>query len=167
MLLRDTNTNKIIEPNHLIVDYINSRFKSLKWTIKDLANNSTVSQGEISKILKGTRKGLKAKTLYSLYTAFGDTCAKATKAVYPDLNLKLDKYKPKTRTPFGEVMLQFEESKNSIEEISIKTGIDENRLKDLYFRKAALEAYELLLIEKAVGKKQGELFEEFYSQKQA
>jgi hypothetical protein len=59
-------------------------------------------------------------------------------------------------------MKQYEESVNSIEEIAAKTGIDENRLKDLYFRKAALEAYELLLIEKAIGKKQGELFKEYF-----
>jgi hypothetical protein len=38
-------------------------------------------------------------------------------------------------------------------------------LKDLYFRKAALEAYEFLLIEKAIGKKQGELFDEFFRNK--
>ncbi|MNY50476.1 hypothetical protein D3C86_1859810 [compost metagenome] len=59
-------------------------------------------------------------------------------------------------------MYQFEESKNSIEQIALKTGIDENRLKDLYFRKASIEAYELILIEKAVDKKQGEFFELLY-----
>lgn len=59
-------------------------------------------------------------------------------------------------------MSQFETVKNSPEEIATKTRLDENRLKDLYFRKAALEAYEFLLIEKAVGKKQGELFDEFF-----
>lgn len=68
-------------------------------------------------------------------------------------------YKLKERNAFGTFILKFEASVNSIEEISVKKGIDENRLKDLYFRRGPLEAYELLLIEKAVGKKQGELFD--------
>lgn len=53
-------------------------------------------------------------------------------------------------------------SVNSIQEISFRIGIDQNKLKDLYFRRGSLEAYELLLIEKAVEKKLGELFEKIY-----
>lgn len=162
MLPKDKTTSKATEPDHLIVDYINGRLISLKWAEKELATNSGISQGEISKILGGVRKGLKAKTFYSIYTAFDDSCTKATTIVYPDLNLKLNKYVPKERNAFGQYMQQYEESKNSTEEIAEKTGINENRLKDLYFRKAAPEAYELLLIEKAIGKKQGQLFEELY-----
>src|SRR5690606_31531177 len=108
------------------------------------------------------RKGLSAKSFYFLYTAFGDSCTEATKIVYPNLNLKLNEYQPKKRNLFGSFMEQFETMVNSIEELSVKTGISENRLKDLYFRKAALEAYEFLLIEKAIGKEPGELFENFY-----
>jgi hypothetical protein len=59
-------------------------------------------------------------------------------------------------------MHQFEESKNSLEEIASKTGIDDNRLNDLFFRKASIEAFELILIEKAIGKNQGDLFEMLY-----
>lgn len=76
-------------------------------------------------------------------------------------------YKLKERNAFGKFILKFGTCVNSIEEISVKIGIDDNRLKDLYPLRGLLEAYELLLIEKAVGKKQGELFEEIYSQKQA
>lgn len=74
-------------------------------------------------------------------------------------------FKLKERNAFGKFILKFETCVNSIEEISVKIGIDDNRLNDLYFRRGSLEAYELFLIEKAVGKKQGELFEEFYGQK--
>lgn len=162
MLEKDKRFGNSINPEHKIVDYINTQFKKLGWNAVDLARNSNLSQGEVSKILTGVRKGLSAKSFYFIYTAFDDTCAKATKTVYPALDLKLNKYKPKERNAFGKFMQQFETSKNSIEEISAKTGIDENRLKDLYYRRGALEAHELLLIEKAVGKKQGELFEEVY-----
>lgn len=151
-------TPKLIEPQHSIANYINNRLESLNWTVADLAVKSTISQGEISKILAGARKGLKADVFYKIYSGFGDSCSKATKLVYPDLDLKLKKYKPKARNTFGAFMERFETSINSIEEISVKTSIDENRLKDLYFRKGSLEAYEMLLIEKAIGKKAGELF---------
>jgi len=59
-------------------------------------------------------------------------------------------------------MKQSKYNKNSLKEILQKIKISENRLKDLYFRIAAPEAHELLLIEKAIGKKQGELFEAIY-----
>lgn len=148
---------------HHIDKYINKRLLELNWPDKNLVDKSRISKGQISKLKTGQVERLTAEVFYRIYTAFGDSCAKATKTVYPVLDLKLNKFKPKIRNAFGKFMEQFETNKNSIEEISAKTGIDENRLKDLYFRRASLEAYELLLIEKAVGKKQGELFEEIYS----
>jgi len=148
--------------SHHIGLYIEQNLKAKKWEAKDLASISGLSASDISKYRSGTVAKLKAEIFYKIYKAFGDSCEKATKVVYPDLNLKLDKYIPKARNEFGQFMSQFETIENSIEEIATKTGIDENRLKDLYYRKAALEAFELLLIEKAVGKKQGKLFEDFY-----
>src|SRR5690606_1754133 len=123
-----------------------------------------VSHGEISKILHKERLGLKADVFYKIYTGFGESCTKATKEVYPDLNLKLNKYTPETRNTFRKFIQQFEESKNSIEEIAAKTGITETRLRNLYFGKGSPEAFELLLIEKALGLKQGELFERLYGE---
>jgi len=148
--------------SHHIGSYIEQNLKAKKWEAKDLASISGLSASDISKYRSGTVAKLKAEIFHKIYKAFGDSCPKATKVVYPNLDLKLNKYSPKSRNDFGKFMMQFEAIKNSTEEIAIKTGIDENRLKDLYYRKAALEAYELLLIEKAVGKKQGELFEEFF-----
>lgn len=148
--------------SHHIGIYIEQNLKAKNWEAKDLASISGLSNSDISKYRSGTVAKLKAEIFYKIYKAFGDSCEKATKVVYPDLNLKLDKYVPKARNEFGQFMSQFETIKNSPEEIATKTRLDENRLKDLYFRKAALEAYEFLLIEKAVGKKQGELFEEFF-----
>src|SRR5690606_39914961 len=103
------------------------------WSPTYFAKKIKVSQGEISKILNKERQGLKADVFYKIYTGFGESCTKATKEVYPDLNLKLNKYTPETRNTFGKFIQQFEESKNSIEEIAAKTGITETRLRNLYF----------------------------------
>lgn len=149
---------------HQIDTYIKSSLSKSIWIDKDLVENTGLSKGQVSKLKNGSVERLTAEVFYRIYTAFGDTCTKATKIVYPNLDLKPNKYKPKERNSFGKFMFQFETSVNSIEEISVKTGIDENRLKDLYFRRGSLEAYELLLIEKAVGEKQGELFEGFYGE---
>lgn len=147
---------------HKIDYYIKISLDRLKWQDKVLVDTSGISKGQISKLKKGQVERLTAEVFYQIYTAFGDSCSKATKIVYPDLNLKQENYNSKERNAFGAFMEQFETSINSIEEISIKTGIDENRLKDLYFRKGSLEAYELVLIEKAIGKKEGELFEKLF-----
>jgi len=148
--------------NHQISDYISDRLTDLGWIDRILVQKSGLSKGQISKLKKGMVERLTAETFYKIYTAFGDSCSKAAKIVYPSLNLKMKTFTPLKRTNFGRFMLQFEESKNLPEEISRKTGIEDERIKEIYFRKGALEAYELLLIEKAVGKGQGELFEGFY-----
>lgn len=147
---------------HKIDYYINTSLDRLKWQDKVLVDTSGISKGQISKLKKGQVERLTAEVFYQIYTAFGDSCSKAAKIVYPGLNLKRENYNSKERNAFGTFMEQFETSTNSIEEISVKTGIDENRLKDLYFRKGSLEAYELVLIEKAIGKKEGELFEKLF-----
>ncbi len=157
-----TIADKIIEPDNKFSEYLNRRIQQLNWTNEICAQQSKVSKGEISKIRTAQRQGVSAKKFYLFYTAFGDSCEKATKQVYPNLNLSLKRYKPKERNEFGKFMQQFETNINSTEEIAAKTGIDENRLKELYYRRGALEAYELLLIEKAIGKRPGVLFEELY-----
>jgi len=164
MLVKESDGSPI-EPVHKMGAYITTRLKDLGWLDKDLVAGSGISKGHISKLKNKTGEKLTAFAFYSIYKAFGDTCSDAAKQVYPDLNLSLDSYTPKKRNEFGAFMLQFEESKNSPEEVAAKTGIDENRIKDIYFRKGAAVAYELLLIEKAVGKELGELFEKFHKDK--
>lgn len=149
--------------SHNLKEYINETLKEKNWNAVDLVRLSGISASDISKYRKGTIIRLKAEVFYRIYTAFEHSCSKATKAVFPNLDLKINKYKPKQRNAFGNFMKQFETNINSLEEVAAKTGINENRLKELYYRKGVVEAYELLLIEKAVGKKQGELFGEIYS----
>jgi len=151
--------------NHSIDKYISERLEELDWPDKTLADKSGISRSQISKLKKGIVERLSAETFYKIYTAFGDSCSKASNIVYPTLDFKLNKYTAPKRSDFGQFMSQFEESKNSPEEVATKTGIDDDRIKEIYFRKGALEAYELLLIEKAVGKNLGELFEGFYAQR--
>lgn len=164
MLIIDKKTGKTIEPMLKLVEYIESALKLLGWKAKELAEMSGLSPGEISKVRNGLRQSLTAKNFYAIYSAFGDTCDKAQKLVYPDLDLTLNKYEDKGRNDFGKFMSSFEVIKNSIDIIAAKTGISLPRLKELYYRTGAPEAYELLLIEKALDKKPGEIFEEFFGQ---
>jgi len=150
--------------NHKIDAYIKDRLSKLAWIDKDLVIKTRLSKGQISKFKHGIIERLTAEAFYKLFTAFGDTCEVATKIVYPTLELRSNNYSPKERNQFGSFMKQFEVNKNSLGEIALKTRISENRLKDLYFRVGAPEAHELLLIEKAIGKKQGELFEAIYGE---
>lgn len=149
--------------NHSIDIYIIKRLDELKWIDKVLVEKSGLSKSQISKLKKGKIGRLTAATFYKIYNGFGDSCGYATKIVFG--NIKLKTTKPEKRTPFGRFMLQFEKSENTIAEISTKTGIEEIRLKEIYFKNGALEAHELLLIEKAIGEEQGELFEKFYKDK--
>lgn len=148
---------------HQIDKYIIKRLQELSWQDKELALKSTISKGQISKLKKGSIEKLSAETFYLLVRAFGDEFATAQIIVYPQLkNNKLKQYKPKDRNSFGVLMRKYETSNNTIEEIAAKTDIPEGRLFELYFRRGGLEAYELLLIEKAIGKEPGDIFEELY-----
>ncbi|NGM65428.1 hypothetical protein [Sphingobacterium sp. SGR-19] len=50
---------------------------------------------------------------------------------------------------------------NTFEVIQAKREICKQRLTDLYFNTSAPEPYEMLLIEKAIGKNPGELMKEY------
>ena len=150
---------------HKIDVYIKDRLSRLTWNDKDLSNKTEISKAQINRFKNGNIERLTAEAFYKVFTAFGDSCIDATKMVYPDLKFTLNNFSPKQRNQFGRFMEQFEESKNSTKEIATKTGISEYRLKDLYYRISSPEANELLLIEKAIGKKQGELFELLYGGK--
>jgi len=164
MSLNKKHLPESISSKHLIAEYITIRLEELSWKIGDLCHHSKISQGEISKILSGSRKGLKAKNLYNIYKAFGDSCETARQIVYPNLDLNLKEYHVRDRNSFGKLMHNYEQVKNSIEEISVRTGISENRISNLYYRNAAIEGFELILIEKAIGMEPGELFDIYFSQ---
>ena len=147
---------------HYIDIYINLKLKELKVLDIELSDKANMSKGQISKLKNGLTNRLTAKTYYSIIKAFNDTVSNSTKIVYPNQNFEMKSWQPKKRNSFGAYLLQFEISKNSVEEIAAKTGINETRINELYFKNGALEAYELILIEKALGLKSGELFEKVY-----
>jgi len=148
---------------HHIDKYILGKLKALNWPDKVLAERSTLSKGQISKLKNGSVDKLSAIAFYLIVKAFEDKFSVAIKIIFPDLRkIKLKRYKPRERNTFGLLMSEYERSDNTIEEIAAKTGITEVRLFELYFRNGSLQAYELILIEQAIGKKPGELFEELY-----
>lgn len=148
---------------HHIDNYILKRLDELAWQDKELAEKSIISKGQISKLKNSSIEKLSAETFYLVVGAFGDKFSTAISLIYPRLkDHTLNKYQQKSRNVFGVLMSKYETSINSIEEVSAKTGITEVRLHELYFRKGGLQAYELILTEKAINKEAGELFEEFY-----
>jgi len=162
MIKRDED-NKPVVPKHKVPEYIHLRMEKLGWSEdKFLAERSGISTAEISRLKKGERDSLSPNTFIRLTSAFGDTIEEATTDIYPDLDLSLAVYNPRKRNEFGGFMIQFERSENTPEEVAAKTGIPLSRIKEIYFRTGSPEAYELLLIEKAIGKNSGELFEGFY-----
>ncbi|MEG0915523.1 MAG: helix-turn-helix domain-containing protein [Myroides sp.] len=147
---------------HSIDIYIKNRLKKLGWKDNQLADKSGISASQISKLKNGHVSKLSAQAFYSIVLAFNDNLENAIKVVF-DLNkFKLKEYKPKRRNEFGVLMQKFETIENSIEEISHKTDITTTRLNELYYRNGAPEAYELILIEKAIGISTGELFEKLF-----
>lgn len=164
MLKKDENGNTI-EPIQEIGLYIKKRLDELKWMDKLLVQKSGLSKAQISKLKNGQAEKLTAKTFFFVYSAFGDSCLEATKIVYPNLDITLNEYEEPVRNDFGTYMSAFEVIKNSVDIIAARTGIDVQRLKDLYYRKGAPEAYELLFLEKAIGKESGEVFKELYGAK--
>ncbi|MGE8430738.1 MAG: hypothetical protein ACN6O7_22880, partial [Sphingobacterium sp.] len=53
------------------------------------------------------------------------------------------------------------EGQNGFDFILKKTGIEKKRLTDIYYNGGSPEPYELILIEKATGRKTGELIKKF------
>lgn len=164
MLLKDQE-GRILVPKHHAYKYIEEKLKRLNLTEAFLFDKKIVSRSELVKLKNEEREGLTFKKFYKLYKGFGDTTLNAASIVYPDLDLTLGEYTPPKRNDFGEFMSQFESNENSPEEIAAKTGIPLPRIKQIYFRTGSPEAYELLLIEKAVSKNSGELFEKFCKKK--
>jgi len=148
--------------NHNISKYINDKLIELKWQDQKLSKISSISKPQISKLKNGGVMRLSAQTFYLIVKAFGDSVSNATKTIYPDQKFTLHKYSAKPRNKLGNLILDYELSKNSLEEVSAKTGITEIRLNELYYRKGAPDAYELLLIEKALDKNPGEIFEKLF-----
>ncbi|MCC9043584.1 helix-turn-helix transcriptional regulator [Myroides sp. M-43] len=144
---------------HKIDDYIKIKMQEEGITEPILAQKSGLSTGHINKLKNGNVAKLSASTFYKLVTAFDRDFVYASDIVFPTLkNIELNKLPEVKRNKFGTLMLEFEKVINTPKNIAIITGISEERIFELFNRNGGLEAYELLLIEKAIKKKVGELF---------
>lgn len=138
--------------------YVQSRKTILGLSNRAFSQKTGVSSGEISKIINKKKKSVSLHSFYNIAVNTGDTIANARDAVYKHRKLELKKsYKLEKRTNFGLFMRDEFEGENTFEKIQAKTGIDKQRLIDIYYNTGAPEPYEFLLIEKAVGKEPGEL----------
>lgn len=148
--------------NHYINIYINQKLKEAKNLDTEGNLKAHISKGHMSKLKRGLTGRLTAKIYFTVIKALNGSFSEAEQIVFPAIQLNAIKFVPAKRNPFGEIIEKFEVKVNSIEEIAHKTGINLNRLKSLYYRKSSPEAFELILIEMALGKNSGELFEELY-----
>lgn len=144
-----------------------ARYVQSRKTLSGLSNRAfgeatNVSGGEISRIINKNRKSVSLHSFYNIAVNTGDTIKNATNAVYTHRSLELKtSYTLEKRTNFGLLMHELFEGENTFEIIQAKTGIGKQRLTDLYFNTSAPEPYEMLLIEKAIGKNPGELMKEY------
>lgn len=149
---------------HRIDKYIDLKTRELDITDKVLSLKSDISQGQISKLRNGKVPKLSARTFYKLVMAIDGKFDEAESIIFPELkNIKLKKIQHKKRNEFGAFMRQFEVESNTPRMLVKLLGISEERFFELYYRNGSLEAKELLLIEKAIGKQKGELFHLFFS----
>ncbi|GEM65968.1 hypothetical protein SF1_39500 [Sphingobacterium faecium NBRC 15299] len=143
-------------------EYVKSRKAELGLSNEEFGKTTKVSGGEISKITSKNKKSVSIHSFYNIAVRSGDSIENARDAVYKHRNLVLvEDYKLDKRTNFGFLMHKLFEGENTFEIIQAKTGINKQRLTDLYFNTSAPEPYEMLLIEKAVGKNPGELMKEY------
>jgi len=143
-------------------NYVKSRKELLALSNKAFSQIVGVSDGEISKIINQKKKSVSLYSFYNIALKSGDTIENVRDFVYKQRNLNIQKvFKLESRTNFGLFMRDSFEGENTFEIIQAKTGINKQRLSDLYFKTSAPEPYELLLIEKAVGKKVGEMITDY------
>lgn len=138
--------------------YVEIRKKGSGLAIERFADMVNVSKGEISKIINKKKKSVSLHSFCNIAINSGDTIENVRDAVYTHRKLDLHTdYELEKRTNFGEFMRSEIEGENTFEHILGKTGIEKQRLTDIYFNTGAPEPYEALLIEKAAGKEPGEI----------
>ncbi|WP_134091333.1 hypothetical protein [Olivibacter sp. XZL3] len=166
---------KDITPSNELGAYLMSK------DISDIViySKTNIAPSDLSKLKSGRTKRLAAIKLYLISLAVGDSISDTIKAVYPDLDLiPSDEQKryysdiTKNRTELGKYLANYERVENTKEDISTKTGIEVVRLKYLTEntddhslqkkRNPVLQAFELILIEKALEKERGEIFKHLF-----
>lgn len=145
-------------------NYVLSRKLSLGLPNKEFASLTDMTGGEISKIINKKKKSVSVHSFHKIAILSGDIIENVIKAVYTHRNLELKTGEEiEERSNFG-IFMRNEievEGENGFDFILKKTGIEKKRLTDIYYNGGSPEPYELILIEKATGKKMGELIEKY------
>ncbi|MNK09300.1 hypothetical protein D3C87_272580 [compost metagenome] len=145
-------------------EYVLARKAESGLAIENFAKMVDMTKGEISKITNQQRKSVSVHSFYKVAIHSGDIIENVIKAVYTHRNLELKTGEEiEKRTNFGIFMRNEVEvqGQNMFDYILNKTGIDKKRLTDVYYNGGTPEPYELILIEKATGRKPGELMEKY------
>jgi transcriptional regulator with XRE-family HTH domain len=139
-------------------EYVLARKIQSGLSIDNFAKMVDMTKGEISKVTNRQRKSVSLYSFYKIAILSGDMIENVRDTVYTKRNLELvTDYKLEERTNFGTFMRDEVEGDNTFDIIMCKTGIEKQRLIDIYYNTGAPEPFELLLIEKATGRKPGEL----------
>jgi len=143
--------------------YVEERRQNLNISKQDFAEITKVSTGEISKIININKKRVSLQSFYNIAINSGDTISNARDFVYSHRTFELKIPVLRNRTQFGAYLAKNieVEGKNTFEIILAKTDIPESRLTEIYYKNGAPDPYEFLLIEKAVGKKPGEMMKDY------
>lgn len=145
-------------------EYVLARKAESGLAIKNFAKMVDMTKGEISKITNQQRKSVSVHSFYKIAIYSGDIIENVGKAVYTHRNLELKTGEEiEERSNFGIFMRNEVEvqGQNMFDYILNKTGIDKKRLTDIYYNGGTPEPYEFILIEKATGRKMGELIEKY------
>lgn len=157
---------KIEEPNEL-----GPYLASFKISGAEICSKTGLSKSDLSKLSSGITSRLTADKFYLINKAIKADLKNMLKEVFPKAKLVLDwkkdianKKQEKTSTPLGFLLLK-EENSRAI--ISAKTGITIDRLRNLSNKSnSELLAIELYLIEMALSKVPGTIFEEIFGDKE-
>lgn len=145
-------------------EYVLARKAESGLAIENFAKMVDMTKGEISKITNQQRKSVSVHSFYKIAVNSGDNIVNVIKAVYTHRNLELKTGEEiEERTNFGIFMRDEVEvqGQNMFDYILNKTGINKKRLTDIYYNGGTPEPFELILIEKATGRKPGELIKKF------
>lgn len=144
--------------------YVLARKTESGLAIENFAEMVDMTKGEISKITNQQRKSVSVHSFHKIAIYSGDIIENAINAVYTHRNLELKTGEEiEERTNFGIFMRDEVEvqGQNAFDFILKKTGINKKRLTDIYYNGGVPEPYEFILMEKATGRKIGELIEKY------
>lgn len=148
--------NKRIEPQHKLKEYLASKKNSnIDFNLSTGMGKSIVSK------LNNHSTTLSAERLYLIIKTYSDRFEEAMDLIYPNLELPIKRSKTfeNNRTILEDILFPLPKNYMPLEEISYKTDIDIERLKEILTKPTVVvSASEMILLEKVKNIKKGSLF---------